>query len=335
MNSTELDRARKLICRMHDCIRNSLIKARRREPNTLSRIDAVTAADTIYHVDRISEAAIFKWLEQYWPRQWPLELVMEGLEDGVMHSFPKGTPVSRTVFKCIIDPIDGTRNYMVDKRSAWILTGLAPQKGEGTGICDIVVAVMTELPTSKQWRSDQLSAVRSGPLYTSGTDVKTGIKRKINLKPSSAVDYKHGFASFVHFFPEGKALLAQMEEKLWNEVQGVGQGRSPLVFDDQYISTGGQLYELIAGHDRMIADLRPLAFKRLGLKNELVCHPYDICSSLLLQAAGGIVESPLGKGLDIPLDTISPVSWVGYANPRLARLVRPILKRLCHEELGV
>ena len=29
-------------------------------------------------------------------------------------------------------------------------------------------------------------------------------------------------------------------------------------FEDQYLSTGGQLYELMAGHDRFIADIRPL-----------------------------------------------------------------------------
>jgi hypothetical protein len=30
----------------------------------------------------------------------------------------------------------------------------------------------------------------------------------------------------------------------------------------------------------------------------------------------------------VPLDTISPVAWMGYANETLARQVRPILQRL-------
>jgi hypothetical protein len=29
----------------------------------------------------------------------------------------------------IVDPIDGTRNIMYNKRSAWILSGIAPNTG--------------------------------------------------------------------------------------------------------------------------------------------------------------------------------------------------------------
>jgi hypothetical protein len=49
----------------------------------------------------------------------------------------------------IVDPIDGTRGIMYDKRAAWALAGVAPNKGPGTRLRDIEVAVMTELPTSK------------------------------------------------------------------------------------------------------------------------------------------------------------------------------------------
>jgi len=50
-------------------------------------------------------------------------------------------------------------------------------------------------------------------------------------------------------------------------------------FEDQYLSTGGQLYELIMGHDRFQADLRPLLrsiLKARGLQIGIVCHPYDL-----------------------------------------------------------
>ena len=84
----------------------------------------------------------------------------------------------------------------------------------------------------------------------------------------------------------------------------------------------------------MLADLRPLAFYKLGLSSPLVCHPYDICTALLLQEAGGVVEQPDGSALAAPLDTTTPVAWVGYANPRLAEQVRPVLRKLCDELLG-
>ena len=336
MTYAELNKARILLCGLHERIRGTLITARKRDAHRFAEIAAVTAADTIYHVDKISEEAIIEWFSENWPKSWPIELVMEGIEDEPV-TFPIGTSISKTRLKCIIDPIDGTRNLMYDKRSAWILTGLAPQRGPKTRLTDIVVAVMTELPTSKQWRSDQVSGIRGKGrkgIVSTGHDVRTGKKSPLVLRPSSAKDFRHGFASLTRFFPEGKALTAKIEEALWHELYGLGSTTSPLVFDDQYITTGGQVYELLCGHDRMIGDLRPLVLRKLGYDSSLVCHPYDICTELLLSESGGIIEDPTGKPLNSPLDTVSPVSWVGYANPVLARTVRPILRRLIGKELA-
>jgi fructose-1,6-bisphosphatase/inositol monophosphatase family enzyme len=330
MTTARLHQARTLLCELHTEIRAMLATAQQRSTESFSKVAAVTAADTIYHVDKLSEDVIFEWFERHWPKSWPVELVMEGIEDADLVTFPRGTAKSRTVFKCIIDPIDGTRNLMYDKRSAWVLTGLAEQKGAKTTLADISVAVMTELPTSKQWRADQLSVVRgAGPkgVIAQAFDVRGGTVGRFTPRLSKAKDFKHGFASFAKFFPDGKALTAQIEEALWSELYGSVKG-SPLVFDDQYISTGGQLYELLAGHDRMIGDIRPLVFAKLGIESSLTCHPYDICTELILREAGGIVESPDGKPLRTALDTTTPVSWIGYANPVLAKQIRPILRRL-------
>lgn len=325
----QLEKARKLLCALQVDLRNTLIAARAKGGRSFAKIAAVTAADTIYQVDKISEAAIFAWFEQHWPRTWPVELVMEGIEDGETVTFPRGTPVAQTIFKCILDPIDGTRNLMYDKRSAWALAALAPQRGAKTHLGDIVVAAMTELPTSKQWRGDQLSAVRGRGVVAELHDLRTGRRRALPLRPSKAKNFEHGFASIARFFPEGKALLATLEEELWKKLGVLGKNGGQLVFDDQYISTGGQIYELVIGHDRMLGDLRPPAYAKLKLGSaSLCCHPYDICTALILQEAGGIVEAPDGKPLRTRLDTTSPVAWMGYANPTLARTVRPVLRRL-------
>jgi fructose-1,6-bisphosphatase/inositol monophosphatase family enzyme len=331
MMTAQLNRARKLLCALHLHIRHTLIAARRREARHFAKIAAVTVADTIYHVDKLSEAAIFGWFESHWPKSWPVEIIMEGIDDDDVVTFPRGTQVAQTIFKCILDPIDGTRNLMYDKRSAWILSGLAAQRGTRTNLADIDVAVMTELPTSKQWRADQVSAVRgcgAGGVVARATDLRSGRSTPFEPRRSQAKDFKHGFASFVRFFPEGKALTAQFEEELWSELYGGGAKRSPLIFDDQYISTGGQLYELLVGHDRMIGDIRPRVFKKLGIESSLTCHPYDICTEMILRESGGIVETPDGRPLRELLNTTSPVSWIGYANESLARQVRPVLRRL-------
>ncbi len=332
MTLRELERCRRLLCQLQDHTRDALLASRAKQARNFAKIAAVTAADTIYHIDRLSEHAILDWFAAHWPKAWPVEIVMEGLE-GEALTFPTGTPVRRTMLKCILDPIDGTRNIMHDKRSAWILAALAPQRGAMTNQLDILVAAMTEIPTTKQWRADQLSAVRGRGVVGEGVDVRTGQRSALKVAPSRARDCRGGFAAISRFFPEGKALLAEIEEALWDDLYGLGKQAGPLVFDDQYICTGGQLYELVIGHDRFLADLRPMVFRKLRLKSALVCHPYDICTALIAQEAGCVIEAPLGGELDHPLDTTTPVAWAGYANPVLARHIRPVLKRLIRSRL--
>ena len=319
MTNAELDQACRLLCRLQDTIRAAVIAGRSRSS---ARVAAVTAADTIYGIDRVSEAAVLAWFAAHWPKRWPVELVMEGLEGPGPVTFPHGTPVKATVFKCILDPIDGTRGLMYDKRSAWSLAALAPQRGAKTHLGDIVVAAMTELPTTKQAQGDQLSVVRGRGVRAGRVDLRTGRSKKFTLRPSRARDLEHGFASFSKFFPPGKAWLAGVEEKLWRELGATE------VFDDQYLSSAGQLYELLSGHDRFIADLRPLAFAKLGLRGALACHPYDLCTALIAQELGCVIADPQGRPLRAPLDTTSDVAWVGYANPALARRIRPALRRI-------
>jgi fructose-1,6-bisphosphatase/inositol monophosphatase family enzyme len=338
IDTATVERLRSLLLRAQDFIRDTVLAARVRSSSAeMSAVAAVTAADTIYAIDKISEKAIVGWFTANWPEDEPVELVAEGVEEHEPLVFPAGIAVSATRWKLIVDPIDGTRNLMYDKRPAWILSGLAPQRGAATILADIVVAAMTELPTTKQWCSDQISAISGGGLgglRAERLNLFTGERKSVGLRPSIAENVRHGFASLVRFFPEGKTLTAQIEERLWRELGDVPPGGSPLVFDDQYLSTGGQIYELLAGHDRMLGDLRPLVFARLGLVSSLVCHPYDICTELILREAGGVIEKPFGGRLDVPLDTTSPVAWLGFANAALARKVQPVLQRVLRKELG-
>jgi len=206
-----------------------------------------------------------------------------------------------------------------------VLAALAPQRGAETKLSDLFIAAMTELPTTKQWRADQISAVRGRGIVAESVNVFDNTRAPIKLEPSKASDFRHGFATIVKFFPEGRVLTARLEERLWERICGLGRTHAPLIFDDEYISTGGQFYELLAGHDRMIGDLRPLICKAAGHDSSLVCHPYDACTMLILEEAGVIIESPGGGKVDAPLDTTSAVAWIAFANETLASLARPAL----------
>jgi hypothetical protein len=330
-----LETIRLALCALGDHIREVTCTARDADGHgKLNTVASVTAADTIYHIDRLTEEAIADWFDDHWPASLPVEVVMEGAEETGSLVFPRGLGVAQTVWKCLLDPIDGTRNMMYDKRSAWALAGVAPQRGPATSLGDVVVAAMTELPTSKAWRSDQLSAIRGTRPHAFGIDVRTGERQPIPVRPSSASDCRHAFATVTRFFPDGLGLLGTLEERLWEALHPEARGGSPLVFNDQYLTTGGQLYELMVGHDRFTADLRPLVFRKLGLESSLAAHPYDLSAVLVAEQAGILVEDPLsGRPLAAPLDTTTPVAWAGYANPAIAARIRPVLKNLIQELL--
>ena len=94
------------------------------------------------------------------------------------------------------------------------------------------------------------------------------------------------------------------------------------MFDDEYIASGGQLHELLTGRDRFVADLRPLVDPAA-----FACHPYDLCTTLLLEEAGGVVTDPWGEPLDCPARH-HDVGGVGrLRQPRAGRPDRPRARR--------
>ena len=67
----------------------------------------------------------------------------------------------------------------------------------------------------------------------------------------------------------------------------------------------------------------------------LACHPYDICTALIAREAGVVVTDAWGAPLAAPLDTETPVAWVGYANETLHQAIEPVLQRLLREMLAL
>ena len=406
-------------------VRDTILRSRSQAD--LHAVSRATSADTLYRIDTEVDPLLEAFCQD-WGRTTPLVLVAEGLEDDRGRegpvTFPRGTREQDAQLRVIVDPIDGTRGLMYDKRAAWALAGVAPNKGPNTRLRDIEVAVMTELPTSKMAFSDVLWAIkgrgahglreqivgkplaaledgepsiidtdgsmlpalpgehigqpigrvltkmgkvqthqvaealneqaRSGQRvgqilidkgYVDESDVaialafQGGAKPKlaprvaaavfgepITPRPSQADDLRHGFASVASFFPGTKVLAGKLMEHLVQHTLGKTDVTQAAVFDDQYISTGGQFYELMIGHDRFTADLRPAFYTLQKQPEGLCCHPYDCATMLIAEEAGVVITDAAGKPLDGPFDTTTGLNWIGYANPSLRDRLQPVVK---------
>ena len=293
---------------------------------TLSRVAREEAGDTIYAIDRIAEHLLVEDIGRTMAtRDAPALLVAEGLPDGEI-VVPAGADGAAARWVIIIDPIDGTRGLMYQKRPAWILTGVAAGPGART-LADIELAVQTEIPLVKQHLCDEVWAVRGHGAAALRYNRFTGESRPLDLQPSSASTIAHGFAMLTRFFPGSRAELAAIDDELVEAVLGPPQPGKAQSFEDQYISTGGQLYELIAGHDRFNADLRSLFERRRAGGAALCCHPYDLCTELIAREVGVVVTDERGAPLAAPLDVTSNVAWIGYANQAVRAQVEPHLQR--------
>jgi fructose-1,6-bisphosphatase/inositol monophosphatase family enzyme len=300
------DDARRLLCGLGEHVRSLVTGARGID---MTAVEGETAADTIYAIDKVADDALLRWFEIHWP---DVEVVSEGLDDAVI----VGRDPQWTV---IVDTIDGTRGLMYDKRAAWCLAAAAPRGGR---LADVVTAAMTELPTVKQGAADQLSGVRGSGIVGERTDLRDGRRSALTVRPSTATDLEHGWSAIAKFFVPGKVVLAELEAELFDRLD------AREVFDDEYVSSGGQLHELMTGRDRFVADLRPLV-----VPDALACHPYDLCTAMLLEEVGGVITDPWGEPLDAPLDTTTSVAWVGYANRDLASRIGPVLADVLRERL--
>jgi fructose-1,6-bisphosphatase/inositol monophosphatase family enzyme len=310
---------------------------RSRKESGLNEVGRSSAADTIYKIDTEVDPILEEFCEE-WGKSTPIVVVAEGLEDHEGNEvesrvFPASAKESDAQFRLIFDPIDGTRGIMYDKRPAWALAGVAPNKGAKTRLRDIEIAVMTELPTSKLGFADVLWAVKGGGANGIRADLRNGDTQPLAIAPSKANTINHGFATITNFFPGTKIVAGELMEHIALKMIGPADVTKATVFEDQYISTGGQFYELIVGHDRFNADLRPIFYRIQGQPEGLCCHPYDCATMLIAEEAGVVLTDGLGNPLDGPLDVTTGISWAAFANAELRKAIEPVLMEFLQTRL--
>ncbi len=291
-------------------------------------VHAETAEDTIYNIDRDVESIILPLLNKDAGNLGGIVLVAEGIGDESGLVIPDDDDSETVAWRLIMDPIDGTRGIMYDKRSAFFLAGAAPNRGETTSLRDIEVSVMVELPTSRSHLSDEFWAIRGQGVHRTTRNLSTGEYIPRSIAPSQSKTILGGFGQISRFFPPAKEILARIEDELVSALFPNPPVGRAILFEDQYISTGGQLYEILTGHDRFVADLRASLYRRLKKEGQwtgLTCHPYDVSAHNIAHEAGLIVTDATGAPLDPLLDTTSAVDWIAYANPSIRSEVEPVL----------
>jgi len=315
---------------LHARIRDEVVAAC--EAAALDEMAAIAQeeeGDTIYAVDRVSEELLIDFVAHKIAVHTPVVLIAEGLKGGQV-VLPHGASVDDALWRIIVDPIDGTRGIMYQKRSAWILTGVAPNRGPDTNLSHIELAIQTEIPLVKQHLSDVVWATVGQGVTAQRHNRLTNATHPLSLHPSRATTIAHGFAMIARFFPGAREELAAIDEEIVRGALGPVQAGKTHCFEDQYISTGGQLYELMSGKDRFVADLRPqmeTMLARRGLALGICCHPYDMCTELIARELDVIITDERGERLRAPLTVDADVSWVGYANAAIQAQIEPLLQQ--------
>ncbi|MGK7393425.1 MAG: inositol monophosphatase family protein [Candidatus Cyclobacteriaceae bacterium M3_2C_046] len=319
---------KRIVGQVHHALTNQSV-------NHLTQIYKTGQDDIIYQIDKDVEAFILPELNHFAPELGGVALVAEGMAGAEQPlCFPENINQEQAAIRLIIDPIDGTRGIMYNKRSAFFLAGVALNKGPETALSDVEVAVMVEIPTARSYLSDVIWAIKGTGVFGQTWNLLEDTLKESRIHPSQASSVYGGFAQISRFFPPGKDLLAKIEEELVHTLFPDFPDQQAFLFEDQYISSGGQFYELLMGHDRFTADIRGALyrqFRRQGKKTGHVCHPYDVCTSLILEESGVILTGLDGKPLNYCLDTHSAVDWVGYANQNIRQEVEPVFQKLLHK----
>lgn len=315
-----LDTTFKFQAQMRDAVRQQL---RTQSSEHLSQVAGIGAGDISYKVDKPAEDSISEFGEAL-GRVRGTEVVSEGVGRRI---FPKGT--TRPEIKVLIDPVDGTRDIMYDMSSAWVITGIAKNRGESTDLSDITLSIMTEIPNTKQDKGSVVWAVKGVGAYEELWDLRENKLEWVRqLRSSSAQNLEHGFVVFGEPFVGHGTEIGDLRERVAGRILRPVEAGRALVFNNQILSTAEQVYRLATGKYRFYADLLPEVERSLNKKGKqlgMASRPYDLACLLIAEEAGVLITDSQGKPLSYPFDTHTNCGFIGYANAAIREQIEPVL----------
>jgi len=279
------------------------------------------AGDVTFGIDVAAEEAVSEWLLAE-ARRRPLSVMTE--DAGWRHVGPGPTseddPLELPGFdhggpRIAIDPIDGTRNLMHDLRGAWTVVSYA---GPGRGaprLAELELGVVSELPDTRGGELRELIARRG---HGCSAAVRSLADNRVQRSGVLLVDDSdrpdHGYFPFFGYHPDQRAAMQRLAQDYFKRVQTHEGAELGHCYDDQHISSGGQLALLALGHYRMVVDGRERWNELAGVQLQ-TAKPYDVAGAILCaREAGAIVTRIDGGQLDFELDVSTPVEFVGFHN---------------------
>jgi len=292
----------------------------------LARPHGEGVGDVTFALDLPSEEHIARWSETI-ARREPLSVLTE--DTGWRHLGPDGRGGARQLAdfdhggpRLVFDPIDGTRNLMADLRSAWTVVGFAPPGAHPPRMADCSGGIVSELPGTlagafrritsdgRTTRLERLELASARPLAP---------EQRLVVDADARAD--HGYFPFFRYQPAQRPALARLEAAFAARLVRHEGADARSLYDDQYISSAGQLVLLALGRYRLLIDARALVAQRLGIPGP-TSKPYDLAGALVCARAAGVRVCALEGGeLDFPLDATTPVGFAAFVNePTRARL---------------
>jgi fructose-1,6-bisphosphatase/inositol monophosphatase family enzyme len=299
------------------------------------------AGDVTYGLDECTEEVARAWCLET-ARSRALSLLTEDAGWKHFGPGPRGEAVELADFdhggpRIALDPVDGTRNLMADLRSAWTVVSFAGPGRSQPRMSELSLGIVSEIPTARAAAFRRLSGRRGGKcLYqVCELDLEHRTAKEFPpervLAPTGDARAEHGYFCFFRYLPDQRPALARVEAAFFERLARLEGADVRTCYDDQYISSGGQLALLALGTYRMVCDVRGLAGARLGRKT-ITTKPYDLAGAVVCaRAAGCVVTAPDGSELDFPIDCATPVDFVGWTNEPTRRRLEPHLREALTE----
>jgi hypothetical protein len=322
------ERLFRLCDELRDVTRGALLEAEARGSlHSIARPHGLGQGDVTFGLDLPSEARIQVWQREL-ARSEPLSVLTE--DAGWRHLGPDGRGGARELSgfdhggpRIAIDPVDGTRNLMADLRSAWTVVAFAPPGADQPRLSDCTGGIVSEIPGTL--------AARYRRFCSSGTscraelwDLERTSRLRANVLRVDDDDRPdHGYFPFFRYGPAQRPAIARLEADFFARLERLEGSDPRSIYDDQYISSAGQLVLLALGRYRMVVDASELVRRRLELPGA-TSKPYDLAGAVVCaRAAGVIVTAAEGGELDFPIDATTPVGYAGYANRRTQARLEP------------